>query len=196
MISYTFQAPALYSVLTTLCVSPRQRKLLAAAVMGQAGSAGPPPDIPDGTGGVLPPEVPEEDESEGLNMRRDPWLVCLTCLHWIIRLHSLCQVSSFLTFTGLHVRYQFATAFPTLVGVILFVTGAPLRAFRVLSRLGVSVSYHTTMDRLRTLADDASRRIRALGRLVKDAPPSFLVLWDNVNKQHHAWQTTLSNQVG
>ncbi|KAI0357409.1 hypothetical protein OH77DRAFT_1422261 [Trametes cingulata] len=160
------EAPVIFATLSSLCVSKGIRKKLQ-----QAAAAG--EDEPSN----YTDSESEPDPEVNLNIRRDPWLVV-----------------TFMVLTALHIAYQFATSFPTIFAIILFVAGTPSRVYRVLGRMGVSIAYSTTIDRLRALAEDSSNRVRSWGSSVKDGQPTFQLLWDNVNKHRKAWQTTLSNQ--
>ena len=59
---------------------------------------------------------------------------------------------------SLHVVFLYATAFPNLLGIILFITRTSSHVVRILCRLGLCVSQSTTQRLLRQLADDAGKQ--------------------------------------
>ncbi|KAI0688638.1 hypothetical protein C8T65DRAFT_589348 [Cerioporus squamosus] len=168
------QAPVLFAVMSTACVSKRSRKNLESAIRERDAAHA----VPQASeGGRIESGDPDEEEELDIHLRRDPWLVTT--------IHSL---------SALHVSYQYATAFPTFMSVNLFVAGVPSVAFRILSRSGMTLGYNTTIKRLRSLAMDASHEIRRIGACAEHAPLEGALLWDNVNKNKRVEQTTLAHQ--
>ncbi|KAI0742433.1 hypothetical protein C8Q80DRAFT_907004 [Daedaleopsis nitida] len=177
------QAPTVFACISTLCINKDSRKKLESAVaQSQPQSSSEVVGCDRDSTTMLPtpgvePTVTADAEELQLRIRRDPWLVTTT------------QIMS-----ALNVSYQYATSFLTFVGCILFVSNAPGRIYRILGRLGLSVSHSTTLKRLNVLAEDASNRVCSWGQEVKDGPPYVFVLWDNVNKRKKPSQITLATQ--
>lgn len=78
---------------------------------------------------------------------------------------------------------QKVNAFQMIMGLFLHSTGCPKRVLRILSSLGLSISYSQVQNVLRSLTKDARERAN-LAALTND----FFVIYDNINipnKHHH-----------
>ncbi|KAJ7691532.1 hypothetical protein B0H17DRAFT_1285787 [Mycena rosella] len=202
-----------FAVGTTVAVNPRTRKMLDKAALGDTQSSSDPepvlppsgtttesdtsqelpfhPDSADpsasGSSGetvplaVEPDAESDEDEQEPedpplLNSfsakigRRDPW-----------------QTVTASILVLLYFRYRFALVFPMLIGLFAFTCNANRELVSLLCRLGLAVSYQTTLATLHVLAADADTQLKLLG-------PRILLLFDNVNKMQRAWQATLGHK--
>ncbi|KAJ6549419.1 hypothetical protein DFH09DRAFT_617961 [Mycena vulgaris] len=109
--------------------------------------------------------------------RRDPWQAV---------------TSSILVL--LYFRYRFALIFPMLIGLFAFTCNANRDLVSLLCRLGLAVSYQTTLATLHVLATDSDAQLKLLGAFDIDRGPGFLLLFDNVNKMQRAWQAVLGHK--
>ncbi|KAJ7874114.1 hypothetical protein B0H13DRAFT_1894669 [Mycena leptocephala] len=212
-------APAIFAVGTTLAINSRTRIKLEKA----AQPAAPPPTAPisipqpntgvaqiDSTASELPfhsaspalaggeperehaeqqrdggsdGEEEESEESIAVNSiaskigRRDPW-----------------QAVTASILVLLYFRYRFALVFPMLIGLFAFTCNANRELVSLLCRLGLAVSYQTTLATLHVLAADSDVQLKLLGTFSEDLGPGFLLLFDNVNKMQRAWQPTLGHK--
>lgn len=89
-------------------------------------------------------------------------------------------------------RYRYATAFPTFIAVMLFSFGAHRDIFRVLSRIGLSISYTSTRDKLSDLAHGQAERLKEWGKSLASGIPFFQFAFDNINKRRRMWQSTIA----
>ncbi|KAK1225472.1 hypothetical protein PQX77_011585 [Marasmius sp. AFHP31] len=90
-------------------------------------------------------------------------------------------------------RYRLADVFPTLMGVFFFTCNANRDMFSILRRVGLCLSYSAVLANLNRLAEDADRALRAIGQKLEDSGPTFLLLFDNINKMKRAWQQALGH---
>ncbi|KAJ7278256.1 hypothetical protein C8J57DRAFT_1576646 [Mycena rebaudengoi] len=214
-------APAVFAVGATVAVNSRARRKIENAVSGSAASAeaGAPasfdapgqsvsadlpffsgnPSVPapaDGESSQAP-EWPEpepdtgsnDDEEESgasLNFpsplstkigQRDSWQAVTACILML-----------------LYFRYRFALVFLMLIGLFAFTCNANRELVSLLCRLGLAVSYQTTLATLSVLAVDSDAQLRLLGTFPIDLSPGFLLLFDNVNKMQRAWQAHLGHK--
>ncbi|KAF8904824.1 hypothetical protein CPB85DRAFT_1416301 [Mucidula mucida] len=179
------QAPVLFASMATVGVGGaihKKFRLMDGAV--------PDNEVPDSSNGnstdpgddadVSRPEAsdspPLDSHSTGVppHTRRDPWLAIT------IFILSL-----------LHLRYCLANLFPTIVGIYLFLCNVPRDILLFTSRLGISLGDHGVRSALHTLANDASNKLRSMGKRTETKPPMFQIVFDNVNKMRRAWQQTL-----
>jgi hypothetical protein len=75
------------------------------------------------------------------------------------------------------------------IGVWLFSCSAPAHVYRVLARIGLSVSYTTVLHTLLQL----SKHSVASTRLIA-AKLQFLIIFDNINRQRKFWAPSLGQQ--
>ncbi|KAF5337723.1 hypothetical protein D9611_014522 [Ephemerocybe angulata] len=119
--------------------------------------------------GTAPPSI----SGVPINTRRDPWLgVTVTILMLLF------------------FRYKYAIVFQTVIGIFLFTCNANRDIISILGRMGLTVAYDTILATLHILASDTNTYLQAFGCLLQDGQPTFLLLFDNVNKMRRAWQHT------
>ncbi|KAJ7714713.1 hypothetical protein B0H14DRAFT_3522924 [Mycena olivaceomarginata] len=111
--------------------------------------------------------------------RRDPWQAVTASILVLV-----------------YFRYRFALVFPMLIGLFAFTCNANRELVSLLCRLGLAVSYQTTLATLHVLAADSDAQLKLLGAFPIDTGPMFLLLFDNVNKMQRAWQPTLGHKDG
>ncbi|KAH9931770.1 hypothetical protein B0H21DRAFT_836229, partial [Amylocystis lapponica] len=168
-------APALFAVMTTAAVNNTARTRLE-----RSASTRQRPQDSDSEEATDASDIAEESSDDNNNivfkMRRDPWLA-VTCTILVL----------------LSFRYRFATIFPTLIGIFLFMNHSHQSLYRILSRLGISIAYSTVLRKLSLLAADSGRRLRLWGSTLADDPPTFAVLFDNINHMRRVWRKTLGD---
>jgi hypothetical protein len=91
-------------------------------------------------------------------------------------------------------RYKYAIVFPAFVGLFLFSCNVNRDVISVLGKLGLTISYQATLEMLQALAADSSSRLIALAAVVSTSQPTFLLLFDNINKMRRAWQHTVHHR--
>ncbi len=91
-------------------------------------------------------------------------------------------------------RNRDANRSATLTGVTMFTCGAHQIVYRILSRWGMSISYSTTIERLKMLAAGADEKLKAWGKTAEDGDPKFQIVFDNINKMQRAWEANLGEQ--
>lgn len=91
-------------------------------------------------------------------------------------------------------RHRNANRFATLVGITLFTCNSHQLLYRILSRVGLSVSYSTVLRKLHALAQDASEALKARGDSVRAGFPNFQAVFDNLNQMRRSWQQTLGHK--
>ncbi|KAJ7085341.1 hypothetical protein C8R43DRAFT_1142534 [Mycena crocata] len=205
-------APSLFAMGTTVAVNYRSRLKLEMAVGALETDAQVEPSIEQSLSTALPfhsgalpdsessrePEQPEDQPDAGSDSeeeedepaapadsipfatpigRRDPW-----------------QAVTVSILVLLYFRYRFALVFPMLIGLFAFTCNANRDLVSLLCRLGLTVSYQTTLATLTVLAADSEAQLRLLGAFSMDLGPGFLLLFDNVNKMQRAWQATLGRK--
>lgn len=89
-------------------------------------------------------------------------------------------------------RNQLANVFQKFLAVFLFQNNIHREVFRILGHAGLCVSYKTTLELLTKLGEGQSDLLKAWGKSIQDGEPLFQVIFDNINKAHHAWQKTLA----
>ncbi|KAF8150291.1 hypothetical protein K438DRAFT_1779079 [Mycena galopus ATCC 62051] len=94
----------------------------------------------------------------------------------------------------LYFRYRFALVFLMLIGLFAFTCNANQELVSLLCRLGMAVSYQTTLATLHLLAADSNAHLKLLDTFTGNLGPRFLILFDNVNKIKWAWQPTLGHK--
>ncbi|KAF9013010.1 hypothetical protein BDZ89DRAFT_963282 [Hymenopellis radicata] len=161
-------APVLFASMSTAAVSPSARKKLVNAADATTAA--------DATDAATAADA-AEDGTDPDRARRDPWLAVTV---FILAL--------------LHFRYRYAILFPTIIGIFLFTCNTHRDVMNLLCRIGISISYAAVLDALHTLADDAGAQLRALGEKLKDLPPFFQMVFDNVNKMARSWQQKLGTK--
>lgn len=63
-----------------------------------------------------------------------------------------------------------------------------------LGRIEVTISYQRIIALLHVLAADASSRLQDLAGRVEHSQPTFLLLFDNINKMRRSWQQTVHHR--
>ncbi|KAJ7494342.1 hypothetical protein B0H11DRAFT_1717440 [Mycena galericulata] len=76
-----------------------------------------------------------------------------------------------------------------IAGIWLFASNASSSIFTVLSRIGLSSSYTTVLKTLRALSASARLVIREKAR-----QRAFLLIYDNINRMHRAWDPDLGQR--
>lgn len=94
----------------------------------------------------------------------------------------------------LYLRYRYALLFPTLIGLFLFTCNANCDIYAILSRIGMTIAYSSVLIALKSLAVDRDMRLRAWGAMVQIGAPTFLLLFNNVNKMKCAWQARIGHE--
>lgn len=84
--------------------------------------------------------------------------------------------------------------FPILIGLFAFTCNANRELISVLCRLGLSVSYSMILAQLHILGVDSAAQLHLLGAFDEATGPTFLILFDNVNKMKRAWRATLGHK--
>ncbi|KAJ7069168.1 hypothetical protein C8F01DRAFT_1245377 [Mycena amicta] len=185
-------APAIFAVATTLAVSRGARKRLETAAAPDLPFFGDLEDDSDtrtASNAPIPdPDSDSEDFDAGTDTgsapgsfasvgRRNPWQG-VTCALLLL----------------LHFRYSLAVIFPMLIGLFAFTCNAHRELFSLLCRIGLSVSYKTTLALLHVLAADSDAQLKLLGAFASETGPMFLLLFDNANKMQRAWQAVLGRK--
>uniref|UniRef100_D8Q8N9 DUF6589 domain-containing protein n=1 Tax=Schizophyllum commune (strain H4-8 / FGSC 9210) TaxID=578458 RepID=D8Q8N9_SCHCM len=109
-------------------------------------------------------------------MQRDPW-----------------QAVTLFIIVMLRLRNQYALVFATIFGIYCFACGANRDLIQLLCCLGISISYPTVLATLSVLAQDKLSHLRSLAAAAENRPPTFQIVYDNVNKIKRAWQQTATN---
>ena len=78
-----------------------------------------------------------------------------------------------------------------IAGIWLFANNASSSIFTILSRIGLSSSYTTVLKTLRALSASAQLMIRQKARL-----RAFLLIYDNINRMHRAWDPDFGQRDG
>ncbi|KAI0687975.1 hypothetical protein BC835DRAFT_1419524 [Cytidiella melzeri] len=171
-------APALFAVLATAATSKTARQKLESQVAARItspleGEPEPVVELPDAAPRpALFDEIPADKNTDST---RDVWLGVTVAVLMMLAF-----------------RYRFANMFQKFLGVFLFSTNVHRDVFRVLCRIGLCISYNTTLELLQQLGDGQSETLKEWGQSVKDGIPLFQIIFDNINKAHHAWQKTLA----
>ncbi|KAJ7448749.1 hypothetical protein FB451DRAFT_1187568 [Mycena latifolia] len=76
-----------------------------------------------------------------------------------------------------------------IAGIWLFASNASSSIFTVMSRIGLSASYTTVLKTLRALSASAQLIIREKAR-----QRAFLLIYDNINRMHRAWDPDLGQR--
>ncbi|TCD63702.1 hypothetical protein EIP91_005107 [Steccherinum ochraceum] len=140
---------------------------------------------PDSSNCASPSPEPQETSTEAevvddanlLNITRDPWIV-VTVLIWIM----------------VYSRNMSASFFQTILSLVLFICRAPRQVFDILCRMGLCVSYPTTLVKLRQLGKDSRERVRAYGSQAQRGYIRFLLVFDNINKMIRATDKSLGRK--
>ncbi|KAH6913289.1 hypothetical protein BKA70DRAFT_1525370 [Coprinopsis sp. MPI-PUGE-AT-0042] len=170
------EAPVLFSILSTLSISPETR--IKYRLGNEHGEADMEVDevseelpIEEGLlGEGSHPGVPE-------GMLRDPWFATTASI--------LCL---------LFFRYKYAIIFPAFFGLFLFSCNVNRDVISALGKLGVTISYTTILSVLQKLAVDTGQHLQHLASALSNHQPTFLLLFDNINKMRRAWQHTVHHQ--
>ncbi|KAL1660419.1 hypothetical protein GGF50DRAFT_118975 [Schizophyllum commune] len=94
----------------------------------------------------------------------------------------------------LRFRHQYAIVFATIIGVYCFSCNANRELIELLCHLGISTAYSTVLETMNMLAGDKLTFLRSLASACQHAPPTFLIVYDNVNKMKRAWQPTAAHR--
>ncbi|KAJ7116291.1 hypothetical protein C8R46DRAFT_1264083 [Mycena filopes] len=190
-------APAIFAVGTTLAINPRTRIKLEKAV-----SPAPPASTSMPTVVVVPAD--EEPERERIEEQRDGGSdgeeeepeesIAASLMASKIGRRDPWQAVTASILVLLYFRYRFALVFPMFIGLFAFTCNANRELVSLLCRLGLSVSYNTTLAALHVLAADSDIHLKLLGAFTEELGPAFLILFDNVNKMRRAWQPTLGHK--
>ncbi|KAF8596322.1 hypothetical protein BDV93DRAFT_572129 [Ceratobasidium sp. AG-I] len=86
-------------------------------------------------------------------------------------------------------RNMRANFFQKVIGVWLFACSAPAHIYRVLCRVGLSVSYNTVLYTLRQLSQHSIESTKRIA-----AKLQFLIIFDNINRQRKFWTPSLGQQ--
>lgn len=77
-------------------------------------------------------------------------------------------------------------------GVVSFICNAHRDIFRLLNRIGLSVSHSSCIDYLSLLAHSQNQVIFSWSRGFCEGSLYFQLVYDNVNKRHRVWQKTIA----
>ncbi|PCH41839.1 hypothetical protein WOLCODRAFT_21595 [Wolfiporia cocos MD-104 SS10] len=177
------KAPALFSLLTAISVNQYTRQKLSGTLSGgvaddQSGEESDDEMDDENNEDDMDPDFPSlRKELIKMKFQRDPWQGATTAL-----------------LTLLSFRYRFCTSFQTLVSVILFMNKASRCTYQLLGRIGMSLSYSSTLRRLEDLGEDSGKLIAAWGADTLANAPGYQITFDNLNKLSRAWQATLGRQ--
>ncbi|KAL1658848.1 hypothetical protein GGF50DRAFT_66457 [Schizophyllum commune] len=94
----------------------------------------------------------------------------------------------------LRFRHQYAIVFATIIGVYCFSCNANRELIELLCHLGISTAYSTVLETMDMLGRDKLAYLRKLASACEHAPPTFLLVYDNINKMKRAWQPTAAHR--
>ncbi|TFY69112.1 hypothetical protein EVJ58_g610 [Rhodofomes roseus] len=89
----------------------------------------------------------------------------------------------------MHARNAHFTLFQKIVGVWLFAQTAAHSVYAVLGRVGLSVSYTTVLNLLRSLSNSAKVAVRRTA-----TARAFLAIYDNLNRKSRVWDPDLGEK--
>ncbi|KAK7695975.1 hypothetical protein QCA50_000615 [Cerrena zonata] len=175
------EAPALFTITSTVAVNPDARKRLdeqaCTATNTRSSAHDDSEEVSEADSLPFGGDDDVEADDRIKETRRNVWLITTIAL-------------SMLMFA----RYRVANMLATFVGVFLFTCNAHRDVFRFGSRVGLSISYSTTLERLQTLAKSADLSLQTWGQKLASGVPYFLALFDNVNKYQRVWRQTLGHR--
>lgn len=82
----------------------------------------------------------------------------------------------------------------SLLGSLFFNTNTHQSTHGALGRLGISVSYSTTIEHLRSLGMSAAADLKAIGRQFVDGKVFLHLTYDNVNQYAQSWNQKLGSE--
>jgi len=95
----------------------------------------------------------------------------------LILLHSSKQFALFATLVLIYARNRRINSFQKMFGIWLFANSASFGMYRILCRMGLSVSYTTVLQHLRFLSKSAGHDIQTIA-----STSNFIVIYDNINR--------------
>ncbi|KAK6972075.1 hypothetical protein R3P38DRAFT_2585508 [Favolaschia claudopus] len=199
-------APAIFTLLTTIAVNKNARRKLKAMV--EVINEEPGENLHDGLPFFQsmsddPPieenerneeEEEEEDEEGHASEDKDEELPEATSIFDKVGHRDPWQAVTVVILVLLFFRNRFALMLPILIGVFAFACNANRELISVLCRLGLSISYSALLAQLHVLGADSAEQLRLFGAFNELTGPAFLVLFDNVNKMQRAWRATLGHK--
>ncbi|KAF8310443.1 uncharacterized protein EI90DRAFT_2956624 [Cantharellus anzutake] len=131
----------------------------------------------------------------GSNQTRDPWLVSISGTRHRsspqLTLQSCQQGCTVALCILLYFHHLYANAFQSVIGILLFATNTQRNVHTILSRLGLSTAYSTTLRHLHALGDAASNKLKDIGRQFVARKATFHIVYDNLNQYHKNWRPSL-----
>lgn len=94
----------------------------------------------------------------------------------------------------LYFRNREASLFPRAVGIVLFSCNASRFLYHFLNRVGFSTSYSSLSNHLHKLGDSVLHTLGELGACVRSGETSVVWIYDNIQRNHVAWNQTVSNK--
>lgn len=137
---------------------------------------------------IIPKASDSVDGSDN-SRSRDPKIVSRTLPHGQAYSNWLLKVSVVVILMMLVSRNMRANFFQKVIGVWLFACSAPAHIYRVLCRVGLSVSYNTVLHALRQLSQHSIQSTKCVA-----AKFQFLIIFDNINRQRKFWAPSLGQQ--
>lgn len=80
------------------------------------------------------------------------------------------------------------------MGMFLFSCNTSRSTFSILNRIGISVAYSTTKQRLDDLGSRALNKLHIIADLALAGKAFFCIIYDNINKHLRAWNQTIDNE--
>ncbi|KAK7023848.1 hypothetical protein R3P38DRAFT_2954526 [Favolaschia claudopus] len=211
-------APAIFTLFTTIAVNQNARKKLEALVAAEAEER---EELSGSLNGILPfidemaddesardstpnpppasseptePGESEDDEDDPSPSPDSQDLPEHPLLSDKVGRRDPWQAVTVFILVLLSFRNQFALMLPILIGLFAFTCNANRELISILCRLGLSVSYRMILAQLHLLGADSAQQLRLIGAFNELTGPQFLVLFDNVNKMKRAWRAALGHK--
>ena len=83
----------------------------------------------------------------------------------------------------------------SIISVLLFSTNTERSVQSIFGRLGLSVAYSSTVDRLYSMSNVAAHCIHELGEKWMRCEASFHIVYDNINQYHKSWRPSVASQT-
>ena len=90
--------------------------------------------------------------------------------------------------------HQFLTLFPTIIGMLLFISRASHNVYSACSQVGLSVSRGDVLKKLHEIARDSQDELSRWVSQHPDKPFDGKVVFDNVNKMARARDATVGHR--
>src|SRR5258708_38260964 len=83
----------------------------------------------------------------------------------------------------------------SIIGLLMFATNTARSIRSIVRRMGLAVSYSSTVDLLYTVSSVASDQIHSIGHGCVSKTASFNIVYDNINQYRKSWRLSLASET-